>query len=133
MMLSDSQRHMLQTKGVVLGRVLLGLIFFVSGISMLMGGPAESFPAMAAAGAGLPAPVLMAWIAVLIKVIAGAMLIVGYRVGCAAGFLIIFTIAANLLAHMELSDPMQQTQFMKNLAIIGGLLYAAAFGAGKWS
>ena len=133
MMLSSSQRQMLQTKGVVIGRILLGLLFFVSGVGMLMGGPAESFQASAAAGAGLPFPSLLAWIVTAVKIGAGGALIVGYRVGCASALLIGFTIIATLMAHTNWSDPSQMTAALKNMSIIGGLLYAAAFGAGKWS
>ena len=130
-MLSDSQRMMLQTKGVVTGRVLMGLLFLVAGIGMFMaeGGPAASagFYTMV----GLPIAGLLVYVVAILKVVAGGFLIAGRNVGYAAGALAAFTLLATLLAHREISDPDQLMAALKNLAIIGGLLYVMAFGAGK--
>ncbi len=130
-MLSDSQRMMLQTKGVVTGRVLMGLLFLVAGIGMFMaeGGPAASagFYTMV----GLPMAGLLVYVVAILKVVAGGFLIAGRNVGYAAGALAAFTLLATLLAHREISDPDQLMAALKNLAIIGGLLYVMAFGAGK--
>ena len=130
-MLSDSQRMMLQTKGVVTGRVLMGLLFLVAGIGMFMaeGGPAASagFYTMV----GLPIAGLLVYVVAILKVVSGGFLIAGRNVGYAAGALAAFTLLATLLAHREISDPDQLMAALKNLAIIGGLLYVMAFGAGK--
>ena len=122
-MLNDSQRMMVQTKGVVIGRMLMGLLFLSAGVGMLMaeGGPAASV--------GLPMAGLMVWLVVAIKIVAGGLLILGKHVGNAACALIVFTALATLLAHRDLAD----MNLFKNLAIIGGLLYVMAFGAGRWS
>jgi putative oxidoreductase len=53
---------------------------------------------------------------------------VGKRTTEAAAALIVFTLIATLLAHLDFADPMQMTQALKNLAIVGGLLYLMAFG-----
>ena len=50
----------------------------------------------------------------------------------------LFTIVATLIAHRfwaypEAQRAMQQTQFMKNLAIMGGFLFLFVAGAGAWS
>lgn len=123
----------MQTKGVVVGRVLLGLLFLVAGIGMFMaeGGPAASagFYTMV----GLPMAGLLVWVVAALKVVAGGMLIIGRNVGCAAGALAIFTLLATLLAHRDIADPDHLMAALKNLAIIGGMLYVVAFGAGKWS
>ncbi len=132
-MLTESQRVLVQTKGVVVGRVLLGLIFLVAGIGMFMadGGPAASagFYTMV----GLPMAGVLVWLVATLKVVAGGMLIIGRNVGCAAGALAVFTLLATLLAHRDIADPDQLMAALKNLAIIGGMLYVIAFGAGKWS
>ena len=128
-MLSVSQREVIQTKGVVVGRILMGLLFFAAGVSMFMaeGGPAAS--AGFYTSLGLPMAGILVWLVAILKVVAGGMLIIGRNVGCAAAALAIFTLGTILAAHRELGD----TQQLKNLAIIGGLLYVIAFGAGKWS
>lgn len=129
MMLSEAQRMMLQTKGVVIGRILLGLLFFVSGISMATGaaGTAAFFGSV-----GVPMPEIAVWVAVVMKIVGGALLIVGKRVGLGAAILILFTLGSTYFGHLDFSDPMQITQMLKNFAIIGGLMYVAAFGAGTW-
>ncbi len=73
---------------------------------------------------------LAVWVVIAVKVVAGGAIIIGKRVGLASATLIGFTILATLTAHMDFSDPMQQTQALKNLAIIGGLLYIMSYGPG---
>ncbi len=128
MMLSDAQRKMLQTKGVVVARVLVGLLFVVSGLSMLMGpaGTAAYFTSL-----GVPMAGIVVWVVIAVKVLGGAAVVIGKRVGLAAGALIVFTLFSILLGHREIADPMQLTQALKNLSIIGGLIYVMAYGAGS--
>lgn len=124
-MMSESHRMMLRTHGTLVGRVLMGFLFFFSGIGMFLGG-VENVAGMIA-GKGLPAAALLAWVVVIVKVGAGGALILGYRVGCAAALLIGFTLVATFFFHMSLDDP----GLSKNLAVIGGLLYVMAYGAGE--
>jgi putative oxidoreductase len=131
-MLSESQRVCVQTKGVVIGRVLMGLLFLVSGAGMFLGEGGPSAMAGYYTMVGLPMAGLLVWLVATLKVVAGGMLIIGRNVGCAAGALAVFTLLATLLAHRDIADPMQLTNALKNLAIVGGFLYIIAFGAGKW-
>lgn len=119
---------MLQTKGVVLARVLVGLLFVIGGLSMLMGpdGTAGYFTAM-----GVPMAGVLVWVVIAVKILGGAAIIIGKRVGIAAGALIVFTILATVIGHRDIADPMQLTQALKNLSIIGGLIYVMAYGAGS--
>lgn len=134
MMLSDSQRTVLRTHGTMIGRMLLGLLFLVSGYNKLMGDAGVSGFAQGLENMGLPMAALLAWVVVLIEIVGGAMLILGYRVGLAAGALIIFLALTVLLVHNPLKDAAQLTAALKNLSILGGLLYVMAFGAGDgWS
>jgi putative oxidoreductase len=70
-------------------------------------------------------------IAIVLKLGGGLMLLFNYRTSCAAWMLIAFTILATLMFHTNWSgadSQMQITNFLKNLAIIGGLmLYAKCF------
>ena len=123
-MLNNSMRSLLQTKGVVLGRILLGLLFVYSGIGILfMQGPTNV--AMYYDSIGLPLAGLLVWIVIALKLGAGGALMLGYKTEEAAGALIIFTLLTTLVAHLDLADP----NLGKNLAIIGGLLYAAAYAS----
>jgi len=129
MMLNDSQRMVVQTKGVVVGRILMGLIFVMSAVGMITaeGGPAAS--AGFYESVGLPMAATLVWVVVVFKILAGGALVIGRHVGNAACALIVFTLLTAVLAHRDLADP----HLFKNLAIVGGLLYVMAFGAGRWN
>lgn len=126
---AQSQTTHLQPWLAVGGRVLLAAIFIISGISKL-GDPAGT--AGYIASVGIPAPLVAAWGAIGIELVGGAALIAGYRVRVAALALALFTLAAALLFHADFADQMQAIMFMKNLAIVGGLLQVMAFGAGRF-
>jgi len=124
-----------QALSTILARVLLALMFVVSGISKLTGieGTAGYI-----ASAGLPAPQLLALGAGLLEVVAGTMLIVGWQARWAALALAAFTLVASVLFHNFWAMPadqafMQQLMFMKNLAVVGGLLFVFAQGPGRAS
>jgi len=94
----------------------------------------SSFPR----ASGLPLPAVLAVIAILIEVgVAGALLI-GWQARWAALILALFTLVAALIFHAFWASPpdqkmMQSINFFKNLAIVGGLLFVAAHGAGPYS
>ena len=80
---------------------------------------------------GMPAAELLIWPAALFEVIAGAMLVLGWNARWAALALAVYTVIAALIFHRYWSVPAdqvldQQTHFMKNVAIIGGLLFVFA-------
>jgi putative oxidoreductase len=127
MMLSASHRNVMQTKGVVIGRVLLGFMFFFSGVGILLGDPTNT--AGFYDSLGLPLAGLLVWLVIILKIGAGGALMLGKCVGKASAVLIGFTLLATLIAHTDIEDP----NLFKNLAIVGGLLYVIAFGPGKWN
>jgi putative oxidoreductase len=127
-MFKPSHLELIRTKGSFLGRILMGLLFFASGLLMLLDqGPTAVggyFTSL-----GIPFGVAMAWVVIILKIVAGGAIILGKRTTEAAAALIIFTLIATLLAHLDPeADPMFPTGLLKNLAIVGGLLYLMAFG-----
>ena len=114
----------------LIGRILLAVIFILSGVSKLAN-PAGTQGYIAAMG--LPLPLLAYIAAVVVEIGGGVMLLVGYRTRIAATALALFTLAAAVLFHHALGDQNQFIHFMKNLAITGGLLQVVAFGAGAFS
>ena len=114
----------------LIGRVLLAVIFILSGVSKLAN-PAGTQGYIASMG--LPLPILAYIAAVVVEIGGGVMLLIGYRTRIAATALALFTVAAALLFHHALGDQNQFIHFMKNLAITGGLLQVVAFGAGAFS
>ena len=83
-------------------------------------------------------PEVGAVLAILVEIGAGALLLVGLQTRWAALILSVFTVAAGLFFHNYWAVPADQVMtqtllFTKNLAIAGGLLAFAAFGAGAFS
>lgn len=116
------------------GRMLLAYLFIPAGLSKLAG---FSGSVGYAASVGMPMPEVGVAIGLLIELVGGIMLLVGFMTRPAALFLALFTLVAGLLFHAYWSVPadqamMQQLLFNKNIAIVGGLLGFAAFGAGAW-
>lgn len=121
----ETYKPTLRSNGVLAGRFLLALLFVSSGINMLLGGignTAAYFESM-----GLPMAFILAILIVALKIGAGGAMMLGYKVEEAALALFIFTGLTILIAHRDTAD----INLWKNLAIMGGLLYAMAYGAGE--
>lgn len=127
-MFSESHLEIIRTHGSKLGRILIGLLFLVSGLLMLfVQGPANV--AGYFTSLGVPMATLLVWPVIFVKIVAGGAIVIGKRTTEAAAALILFTLIATLLAHMNAEiDPTFPINLLKNLSIVGGLLYLMAFG-----
>ena len=121
--------------GPLVGRVLLATIFVLSGIGKVMGfdGTVGHIAAKA-----LPMPQILAIATIVVELGAGLMLVAGWKARAAATALLVFTAVATFLFHPFWAVPpeevtMQRIQFLKNLAIMGGLLYVMVYGSGPVS
>jgi putative oxidoreductase len=119
----------LQNPFSLLGRVLLALLFVPAGFSKI-GGFAGAVAY--AAAKGVPLPELAIAMAILVELGVGLLLLVGFQTRWAALAIAFFTFVITFIFH-PLSDPAQTQAFFKNIAIVGGLLTVAAWGAGAWS
>lgn len=117
-----------QNAGLLLARILLAAMFILAGLGKL--GDVQGFAGYMASG-GVPG--ILAWPVILLEVLGGIALLVGFQTRLAALALGLFSIAAGLLYHFVPADQMQMTIFMKNLALGGGYLALALAGAGAWS
>jgi putative oxidoreductase len=115
----------------LIGRVLLGLIFLVSGINKIAD-PQGTQQYMTMMG--------MTWMTTLFYIgavaveLAGAIsLLLGYRAKAGGWLLFLFLIPTTLIFHTNFADPNQMIHFLKNVAMMGGLLYVARYGAGRYS
>jgi putative oxidoreductase len=125
----------LQNPLSLVGRLLLALLFLPAGISKI-GGFAGTVGYIGSKG--LPMPELGAVIAIVVEVLGGLALIAGFGTRVAALVLAVFTSVATVFFHAYWAVPaemqmVQQLMFFKNIAVVGGLLVLAAFGAGGWS
>jgi putative oxidoreductase len=106
------------------GRILLALIFILSGIGKIPD-PAGTAGYMESMGV----PGILVWPTILLEILGGIAIVLGFQTRIAAFALAIFTIAAAVIFHSNFADQMQMIMFLKNLAIAGGLLLLAASGA----
>lgn len=108
-------------------RVLLSALFLMSGINKILN-PADTQQYMASYGMPLTGLFLMG--AIALELAGGLSVLLGYKARWGAIALIIFLIPATLIFHTNFADQMQTIQFMKNLAILGGLLMIVQNGSG---
>ena len=126
-------------KGFVslLARLMIAAIFLASAI----GNKILQFKATAEymQQEGVPMPQLALVGAIGLLLLGGLALILGAWTRIGAFFLLVFLVAATYYFHdfWKFIDPtqrqLQTIQFMKNMAIGGGLLSLMAFGGGPWS
>ena len=125
----------LQDPLALAGRLLMAVLFLPAGIGKLTGfaGTVGYISSV-----GLPMPQLAAVVALLVEIVGGAALVVGFGTRFAAAVLAVFTLVASVFFHAFWAVPADQQMiaqllFYKNVAVIGGLLTIAAWGAGAWS
>ena len=102
-------------------RLMLAAIFVVSGFGKLTD---VHETAADIAALGLPLPVLAALAAGVLEVVGGVLLVLGRRTGWAAAALLLFMVPVTLLFEHPFRGPGAVYDFLKNLAIMGGLLLA---------
>jgi putative oxidoreductase len=112
------------------GRLLLAILFLLSGLSKL-GAPAATIGHIASAG--LPFPLLGYLVALAVELGGGLLLLTGFYARIAAAIMAAFTIAAAVAFHSNFADLNEMIHFLKNVALAGGLLQVVAFGAGPFS
>jgi len=125
----------LQDPFALAGRLLMALLFLPAGIGKLTGfaGTVGYISSV-----GLPMPQLAAVVALVVEIAGGVALVAGFGTRVAAIVLAVFTLAASWFFHAFWALPPDQQMipqllFYKNIAVIGGLLTIAAWGAGGWS
>ena len=125
----------LQNPLALLGRALLALLFIPAGVSKLTG-----FAGTVGyiASKGVPLPELAAAVGVGVELGLGLLVLVGFQTRWAALGMAVFTLVISCIFHDFWGVPVEQVmaqsqQFFKNMAIVGGLLTVAAWGAGAWS
>lgn len=121
--------------GPLAGRVLMAGIFLMSGYGKL-----TDFSGTAGfmASKGMPMAEFLAAGAIVFELGGALMLILGWKMRWGALMLVLFMIPATIIFHNFWTADAAEYQgqlihFMKNVAMIGGLIYMMAFGAGPLS
>lgn len=112
---------MLSRALVSFGRFLLAAIFLFTAYQNAVGF-AEHVAVLKRKG--IPFTEIMAVGEIGLRALGGLMLATGFHPETGALFLILFLIPTTILFH-PLSDPSQQIEFLKNIAILGGLAVVA--------
>ena len=126
----------LQTMCVLVGRFLLGMYFIIPGIQKI-----TDFENMSAYMQAHDVPLIgvLLPLTILIQLAAGTALIVGFKGKLAAFILAGLTLVISIYMHdfwgMEegVARMHEMQNFVKNMAIMGGLLVVAGLGTGKFS
>lgn len=119
----------------LLGRMLLSVLFVVSGWGKIVG---FADTAGFIGSKGLPLPQVLTALAIAVELGGGLLLLIGWKARWIAWAMAAFTVVITPIFHSFWNVPAaevmdQQVHFLKNLAIIGGLLMVAAMGPGRFS
>jgi putative oxidoreductase len=121
----------------VAARTMMATIFLLSAV----GNKIPNFDGVSQymAGEGVPAAKLMLAGAIAFLLVGSVSLILGYKARIGAGLLLVFLVLATYFFHdfwtfADAAERQQQTiQFMKNLSMMGAMLFVVANGSGAWS
>ena len=119
----------------LVGRVLLAVMFVVAGYGKITGyGGTAGYMA----SAGLPMVGVLLPLTILVELGGGLALIVGWKARWVALVIAAFTALATVVFHnfwavVPEAKMVNELMFLKNVAVIGGLLLVWAFGPGRLS
>ena len=110
------------------GRVMIALIFVLAGLSKISAieGTQGYMEAMGLSG-------ILIYPTILFEVGAGLAIIAGFQTRYVALALAGFSLLSAFIFHNQLGEQTQFILFMKNVAMAGGFLFLARYGAGELS
>lgn len=126
----------LASLGMLIGRLALATIFILAGLGKFM--DVEGTSAYMASKGMTMIPFFL-YSAAILELVAGLALAIGFKARWAALLLALFIIPTVLIFHNFWSvegaaaRTMEMVQFLKDVAIFGGLLYVAAVGPGRYA
>ena len=112
----------------LIGRILISILFLLNGFYKInnYNGTVDWIESF-----GLPGILIIP--AIVLEIIAPLFIIFGYKVKISSGLLSLFCIATAFIFHNNLTDQMQLTSFLKNIALAGGFLFLMINGAKDFS
>lgn len=120
----------------LLGRIMIATIFLLSAVGNKI--PKFNDVAGYMAAEGVPQPKILLAGAIAFLILGALSIVLGYRARLGAFLLLVFLGAATYYFHDFWQAPAEQKQsemiqFMKNLALMGTMVFIMANGAGPWS
>ncbi|MEM8720723.1 MAG: DoxX family protein [Cyanobacteria bacterium P01_G01_bin.39] len=111
--------HTIDNYLLIFARIFLAAIFIWSGSNKILN-PAAVQENMSAHGMPLTFFFLVG--AIALEIVGGLLVLLGIKTRWGAIMLIVFLIPATLIFHTDFSTEIEQAMFLKNLAMLGGLL-----------
>jgi len=114
----------------VLARLMMASLFIWDGILQLRnpGGTAKYFSSV-----HVPAAETAVWISVVVHLLGGLAVMVGFKTRWAAAALCLLCLGTAFGVHLPVGDVSNMTHFYKNLVMAGGFLYMMHYGGGAVS
>ena len=136
LLMENIMNNAIQQWGPLAGRILISLIFIMSGF-----GKVFQFDGQVAyaASQGVPLASLAILISIVAELAAATMIIIGYRARLGALILLVWMIPVSVMLHAfwnvedAMAQQMHMIMFMKNLAMMGAMLLLMSFGPGPKS
>jgi putative oxidoreductase len=124
----NTQAYSVNSPLALLGRVLIGLLFFIAGVRKILGfsGTVGYFSSL-----GFPLPEVVTVLVILLEVGGPILFVLGWQLRPLSILLAIYTVLTAVIAHrFWAADPAQFSgqlnNFFKNISIAGAFLYVAA-------
>ncbi len=115
---------------LLVARILVAILFLIAAYNKFKGlGGSTAYMTKL----GVPAASIMAPVVAAFELVAGLLLLVGFRTRLVALAIAIFVVIAAVLAHTNFADGNQLNHFLKNFAIVGGCLALFVTGGGAYS
>ena len=101
----------------VLGRIFISSLFIIEAIRKFFS-PDEGMMYMSDYGV----PEILFYPSLIFELVVPVILIAGFKTRFFASLLFLFVLSVTVIFHTDFSNNMQMISFLKNLAIMGGLL-----------
>lgn len=127
----------LQNILTIAGRLCIIVIFLMSAVGNKIPNYGKTVESMA--GEGVPAPGFLLAGAIAFLILGAVSILLGFKARIGAGLLFVFLVLATYFFHdfWTFEDPGQKQQqmihFMKNLSMMGAMLFLMANGSGPMS
>ena len=118
----------IQAPAMAVARVLMALIFILSGVSKI--GTADAVRSYMEA---MGVPGVLLWPTIAFEIGAGVLVVLGFRTRIVALLMAGFCLVTAAVFHHEFADQTQMIMFLKNMSMAGSFLLLAAAGPGSIS
>lgn len=119
---------------LLVARILLAALFIFAGAGKLASG-VDGMAGVAGwvASKGVPMALPLTWGAAIFEVVAGVLILVGFKTRLVSYALAAFCVFTAVVFHNDLANQNEFNSFFKNFAMAGGFLALSVVGAGAFS